>query len=45
MRSLVVWGPGEEDIASLVVGASRGAADLAPQTDIIDLFAIAAARS
>jgi lipopolysaccharide heptosyltransferase I len=41
VRSLVLWGPGEEDIASLVVGASRGAADLAPRTNIIDLFAIA----
>jgi lipopolysaccharide heptosyltransferase I len=41
VRSLVLWGPGEEDMASLVVGASRGAADLAPKTDIIDVFAIA----
>ena len=41
IRSLVLWGPGEEDIASLVVGASRGAAELAPRTSIIDLFAIA----
>jgi lipopolysaccharide heptosyltransferase I len=41
VRSLVLWGPGEEDIASLVVGASRGAADLAPKTSVIDLFAIA----
>jgi ADP-heptose:LPS heptosyltransferase len=40
VRSLVLWGPGEEDIASLVVGASRGAADLSPRTNIIDLFAI-----
>ncbi len=41
VRSLVLWGPGEEDIASLVVGASRGAATLAPKTNVIDLFAIA----
>ena len=41
VRSLVLWGPGEEDIASLVVGASRGAAELAPQTTIVDVFAIA----
>ena len=40
VRSLVLWGPGEEDIASLVVGASRGAAELAPQTTIVDVFAI-----
>jgi lipopolysaccharide heptosyltransferase I len=41
VRSLVVWGPGEEVIASLVVIASGGAADLAPPTDLLDLFAIA----
>jgi len=41
LRSLVLWGPGEEGIASLVVGASRGAADLSPPTSILDLFAIA----
>jgi lipopolysaccharide heptosyltransferase I len=41
IRSLVLWGPGEEDVASLVVGASRGAAELAPRTSLVDLFAIA----
>ena len=41
VRSLVLWGPGEEDIASLVVNASRGAAEIAPRTNIVDLFAIA----
>jgi heptosyltransferase-1 len=41
VRSLVLWGPGEEGIASLVVSASRGAAELAPRTNIVDLFAIA----
>ena len=41
VRSLILWGPGEEDIASLVVGASRGAAQLAPRTTIVDIFAIA----
>lgn len=41
VRSLVLWGPGEEDVASLVVGSSRGAAELAPPTSIIDIFAIA----
>ncbi len=40
VRSLVLWGPGEEGIASLVVGASRGAAELGPRTTITDLFAI-----
>jgi ADP-heptose:LPS heptosyltransferase len=41
VRSLVLWGPGEEDIASLVVGASGGAAELCPPTNIVDIFAIA----
>ena len=40
VRSLVVWGPGEKEIASRVVSASDGAADLAPPTDVLDLFAI-----
>jgi lipopolysaccharide heptosyltransferase I len=41
VRSLVLWGPGEEGIASLVVSSSRGAAELSPRTNIIDIFAIA----
>jgi ADP-heptose:LPS heptosyltransferase len=41
VRSLVLWGPGEEDVANLVVSASRGAAELSPRTAIVDLFAIA----
>ena len=41
VRSLVLWGPGEEQLASLVVGASWGAAELSPGTGIVDLFAIA----
>jgi len=41
VRSLVLWGPGEEAIASLVVNASRGAAELSPRTEIVDIFAIA----
>ncbi len=41
VRSLVVWGPGEEAIAAGVVSASRGAAELAPRTTIVDLFDIA----
>jgi heptosyltransferase-1 len=40
VRSLVIWGPGEEGMAAIVVGASRGAADVAPPTNIVDLFAI-----
>jgi lipopolysaccharide heptosyltransferase I len=41
LRSLVLWGPGEEKLASAVVDASAGAADLSPATSIVDLFAIA----
>jgi lipopolysaccharide heptosyltransferase I len=41
VRSLVVWGPGEQALASLVVEASRGAAEVAPPTDLVDLVAIA----
>jgi len=41
LRSLVLWGPGEEDVASLVVGASRGAAELSPRTNLMDVLAIA----
>jgi heptosyltransferase-1 len=42
LRSLVLWGPGEEKQASAVVDASEGAAVLSPATSILDLFAIAA---
>jgi ADP-heptose:LPS heptosyltransferase len=41
VRSLVLWGPGEEGVASLVVSSSRGAAELSPRTSIVDIFAIA----
>jgi lipopolysaccharide heptosyltransferase I len=41
VRSLVIWGPGEEAIASLVVASAQGAAERAPRTTIVDLFAIA----
>lgn len=39
--SIVLWGPGEERLATAVVDASRGAAQLSPPTTIVDLFAIA----
>ena len=42
LRSLVLWGPGEELLASSVVEASNGAAVLSPATTIVDLFALAA---
>ncbi len=41
IRSLALWGPGEQALASAVVAASRGAAELSPSTRITDLFAIA----
>ena len=45
LLSLVLWGPGEESLASAVVAASRGAAELAPVTSITDLVAIAKGAS
>ena len=41
IRSLVLWGPGEQGLAAAVVAASQAAAEGSPQTGIIDLFAIA----
>jgi ADP-heptose:LPS heptosyltransferase len=41
MRSLVMWGPGEEPLAATVVSASGGAAEAAPSTTIADLVGIA----
>ncbi len=41
LRSIVLWGPGEEALAASVVGASRAAADVAPQTTIAELFGVA----
>jgi ADP-heptose:LPS heptosyltransferase len=43
LRSLVLWGPGEEALAEEVVAASGGAAVRSPATGIMDLFAIAKA--
>lgn len=41
LPSLVLWGPGEEPLASAVAHASSGAAEISPPTTITDLFAIA----
>jgi lipopolysaccharide heptosyltransferase I len=41
LRSLVLWGPGEQAVASEVVSASGGAARVSPPTAIADLCAIA----
>ena len=40
-RSLVLWGPGEQEIAHQVVAASSGAAETSPPTTISDLFGLA----
>jgi lipopolysaccharide heptosyltransferase I len=41
MRSLVLWGPGEQEIAHRVAEASLGAAEVSPPTTITDLVGIA----
>jgi ADP-heptose:LPS heptosyltransferase len=41
LRSFVLWGPGEDSLASDVVLASHGAASVAPATTITDLASIA----
>jgi heptosyltransferase-1 len=41
LRSLVLWGPGEQEIAHRVVETSQGAAEAAPPTTITDLVGIA----
>jgi ADP-heptose:LPS heptosyltransferase len=40
LRSIVLWGPGEQAVAQAVVAASNGAARQAPPTDIPDLVAL-----
>ena len=45
LKSLVLWGPGEESAAAAVVAASRGAAETAPPTRITDIFAMAKSAS
>ncbi len=41
LRSVVLWGPGEQSLAASVVSASAGAAEMAPPTTIPDLIGIA----
>ena len=41
LRSVVLWGPGERDLAEQVVKAAGGAALLSPKTSIADLVALA----
>jgi lipopolysaccharide heptosyltransferase I len=40
LRTLVLWGPGEQGLAEAVVSASSGAAETAPPTAVVDLFGI-----
>jgi lipopolysaccharide heptosyltransferase I len=40
-RSLVLWGPGEQEMAHEVVAESGGAADISPPTTITDLVGVA----
>lgn len=41
LRSLVMWGPGEESLALAAARSSSGAADVAPATVITDIVSIA----
>ena len=45
LTPVVLWGPGEEDLAQAVVAASSGAAVLAPPTSVSDIVAIARAAA
>lgn len=45
MRSLSVWGPGEQDLARAAAAHARGAMMIAPRTSVADLVALAAAAS
>jgi lipopolysaccharide heptosyltransferase I len=41
LRSVVLWGPGEQPLAASVAAASAGAAEMAPPTTIPDVIGIA----
>jgi lipopolysaccharide heptosyltransferase I len=41
LRSVVLWGPGEFDLAEQVVAMAGGAAILSPQTSVADVVALA----
>jgi lipopolysaccharide heptosyltransferase I len=41
MRSIVLWGPGEQPLAQAVAAAASGAADVSPPTGIPDLVGLA----
>lgn len=41
LRSVVLWGPGEREVAETIVAQSKGAALLSPATRIADILALA----
>jgi lipopolysaccharide heptosyltransferase I len=45
LSSVVLWGPGERPLAESIVGASAGAARLAPATTLVDLLELSRAAS
>jgi heptosyltransferase-1 len=45
LKSVVLWGPGEFDLAEDVVATSAGAAILTPQTSVADVVALARGAS
>jgi lipopolysaccharide heptosyltransferase I len=45
LHALVIWGPGERDLAASVVAHSAGSAVTAPATTVADLIALADAAS
>jgi ADP-heptose:LPS heptosyltransferase len=40
LRSLILWGPGEEQAAGTIEAASVGSAAMSPATSVADLFAL-----
>ncbi len=45
LTPVVLWAPGEEDLADAVIAASSGAAIAAPATGVVDLVALARASA
>jgi lipopolysaccharide heptosyltransferase I len=45
LRSLVLWGPGEEQLARTVVAAAEGAAAVSPRTGLADLVSLSKAAA
>ena len=45
MPSIVTWGPGEQAVAGAVAAASKGAAQVAPETSVADLVELARAAA